>query len=81
MKQNCQFWLPSIYAKIQNFEGFFKNCFSYWRLPLVKIYARLNSIWGSKGLGLKTPKRSHFMYAESMQKTFKILTLQPLILY
>ena len=26
MKQNCKLWVPSILAKIQNFEGFFKQC-------------------------------------------------------
>ena len=34
--------------KLKIFEGFFKNCFSYLRLHLVKVSTRSNSVWGSK---------------------------------
>ena len=50
MDQNCKLWVHSIYAKIQNFEGFFKHCICLiGRLPLVETSARLNNILGSKG--------------------------------
>ena len=52
---------------MQNFEGFFKQCLSYWRPPLVKILERLNNIWGSEG-----PKRGYAMDSEAIQKTLKI---------
>ena len=41
----------------------------YWRLPLVKISARANNIWESKGP--KNPKRGNFIDAESIRRTFK----------
>ena len=61
----------SIWVKIQNFEGFFKHCvFLIGTLHLVKISARLNNIWGSKGP--KLPRKGHFMNVESIRKTLKI---------
>ena len=74
MDQNCKLWVHSIWAKIQNFEGFFKHCVSLTgRLPLFKISAKLNNICGSKGSNTPPPqlseKRGHFMDAESIWKT------------
>ena len=69
MDQNCKLQLHSISAKIQDFEGFFKHCFSYLRLPLVKVSARSNSAWGSKSQ--KIPKMDHFIDAESIKNKFE----------
>ena len=58
MDQNRKFWVCPIWAKMRNFEGFFKQCLSYWRQPLVKISARSNNIWGSKSP--KTSQKGSF---------------------
>ena len=77
MGQNCKTWVPSIYIKIKIFEGFFKQYFSHWRLPLVKISARLNNVWGVRAQ--KILKKGDFMDAESMQKTFNFTTTNTIL--
>ena len=63
MNENYKRWVLSIWAKIQNFERFFKHCFCLiGRIPMVKISARLNNILGSKVQ--KHPKKTHFVDAE-----------------
>ena len=62
-----------IWAKMYNFERFLKHCICLiGRLNLVKISARWNNIWESKGS--KPQKRGHFIDAESIQKALKIFT-------
>ena len=79
MEQNCKLWVPSIYSKIQDLEGFFKHyVFFYWTLPLVKVSARPSSVWGVRAQ--KTLKRGHFMDAESIQKTFNFATTYAILM-
>ena len=51
-------WTKTVNSSCIRFEPKFKIldtkifqtlCFSYWRLPMVKVSARSNNIWGSKG--------------------------------
>ena len=60
-------------------EGFFKHCFSYWRLPLVKTSSISNNIWGSKGP--KYPKKRPFHGCSINTKYLEILISQPHMLY
>ena len=53
--------------KFKVLKDFSNAVFSYYRLPMVKVSARSNNIWGSEG-----PKRCQFMDTESWQKTLKI---------
>ena len=69
MNQNRKLSVRSIWAKLQNFEEFFKQCVYLIGLPLVKISARSNIIWGNKSQ--KNPKRAYFKDAESIQGTLK----------
>ena len=78
MEQNGKLWMPSIYTKIQNSEGFFKQSFYYWRIPLVKVSAGLNNNWGVRTQ--KSLKRGHFMDAESMQTTFNFTTSNAILM-
>ena len=61
------------------FWRIFKQCFSYWRLPLVKISARLKDVWGSKG---STKKPGCWISIKWMLNQYKkLLASQPQILY
>ena len=79
MDQNRRLSVRSIWAKSQNFERFFKQCVFLIGLPLVKISSRSNNNWGNNSQ--KSPKRDHFMDAESMQKTLKMFTFHNQICY
>ena len=80
MNQNCKLWVHSIWAKIHNFEGFFKHCVCLiGRIPLAKISARSNNIWGSKAQN--PPKKDHFIDAESIRKSLKICNFTTQMLY
>ena len=80
MDQNCKIKLHFIWVKIQDFAGFFKHCFSYWRLPLVKVSARWNNIWGSKNP--KNSKKGPFHGCWiNTKKTWTFLISQSHMLY
>ena len=86
--QNCKLWVHFIWAKIQNFEGFFKRCVSLTgRLPLFKISAKSNNICGIKGSTpypyppfLLSKKGAISWTLNQYEKLRKILTSQPQML-
>ena len=72
-------WTKTVNSSCIRFEPKFKIldtkifqtlCFSYWRLPMVKVSARSNNIWGSKDPNFA--KRGHFMGTESIKQILKI---------
>ena len=88
MDQNCKLLVYSIWAKIQNFEEFFKHCVSLTgRLPLFKISANSNNICGSKGSNLPPPhslflpKKGPFHRCQINMKNRKLLMSQPQMLF
>ena len=90
MDQNCKLWVHSIWSKIQNFEGFLKHCVSLTgRLPLFKISAKSNNIYGSKGSKPSPPRSPHSFSKKGTiswmlnqyEKLRKFLTSQPKMLF
>ena len=77
MELNCKLWVPSIQAKIQNFEGFFKHWFCLIGGYLWSKCQQDWAIFGKVRAQEKPQKRGHFMDAESIQKS---LTSQPQML-
>ena len=69
LSQNSKFW-----------RIFQTLCFSYWKLPMVKVSARSNNIWGSKGQ--RNRKKGPFPWIlNQYKKLWHFLISQPHILY
>ena len=63
-------WVPSIWAKTQNFEGFFKDCICLNGEYLCsKLLTRSNNTWGCKG---QNKSQRGAIDAELIRKTLKI---------
>ena len=75
MDQNCTFWVCSIWAKIQKFEGFFKRCVCLIGGYLWSNFQQDQTIFGGVR-AQKILKRVHFMDAESIQNILNIFNFK-----
>ena len=75
MDQNCTFWVCSIWAKIQKFEGFFKHCVCLIGGYLWSNFQQDQTIFGGVR-AQKILKRVHFMDAESIQNILNIFNFK-----
>ena len=65
MDQNCKLWVRSIWAKIQKFEGFLKQCLFYLGAAS-DHFSKIKQYLGE--FSPKKPKRGPFMDGESIKK-------------